>query len=91
MVAGGETRRVQDVDHFIQLYDTRDEAVRNLAYSRFSQGAPEISKVVVAAQLETGGDGTSLLRAVIQVGEGENRTQQEVQFRLADGVWKRLN
>lgn len=80
-----------DETNFTLLYDTRDEAVRNLAYQRFREAAPQVNKIVTAVTAETGADGAPVLRATVQSGEGASATQQEVLFKLADGVWKRLN
>lgn len=83
--------RQRDDTNFLDLYDTRDDAARNLASQRFSDIPAQVSKVIVSEQLETGANGQPVLRAVMQVGEKENATQQEVLFDLVDGVWKRLN
>jgi hypothetical protein len=83
--------RQRDDVNFLALYDTRDDTARNLASQRFSDVPLEVTKVIVSAQLEAGADGLPILRAVMQVGEKDNVTEQEVIFRLADGVWKRLN
>lgn len=80
-----------DETNFTAFYDTRDENTRNLAYQRFREGAPPLKKVVLTATLEMGADGVPIIRAVMQVGENESTTLQEVLFHLADGVWKRLN
>jgi len=80
-----------DETNFTAFYDTRDENTRNLAYQRFREGAPPLKKVVLTAALEMGADGVPIIRTVVQVGENESTTLQEVLFRLADGVWKRLN
>ncbi len=83
--------RRNDEANFTAFYDTRDENARNLAYQRFREGAPPLSKVVITAAPEMGADGIPLIRTVMQVGETESANLQEVLFRLADGVWKRLN
>lgn len=83
--------RRADETNFTAFYDTRDENTRNLAYQRFREGSPPLKKVVLTAALEIGADGVPIIRAVMQVGEDESTTLQEVLFRLADGVWKRLN
>jgi hypothetical protein len=85
----GELIKRRDENNYMSLYDTRDEAVRQLAAQRFN-AAPLESPVVVSAQVETD-TGTPILRALAQVGPKDNRTQQEVQFRLVDGLWKRAN
>ncbi len=81
----------RDDVNFLALYDTRDDNARRLASERFSQIPAGVPKVIVSEQAETGADGIPLLRTVMQVGDKDNLTQQEVLFRLADGVWKRLN
>jgi hypothetical protein len=89
LAAEGELIKRRDENNYMNLYDTRDEAVRNLASQRFNAAPPE-SPVVVSAQLETN-TGAPILRALAQVGPKDNRTQLEVQFRLVDGLWKRAN
>ncbi|MBZ0282114.1 MAG: hypothetical protein K8L97_15345 [Anaerolineae bacterium] len=91
MVTEDDLIRRNDEANFTAFYDTRDENARNLAYQRFREGAPPLSKVVITAAPEMGADGIPLIRAVMQVGETESANLQEVLFRLADGVWKRLN
>jgi hypothetical protein len=85
----GELIKRRDENNYMNLYDTHDETVRNLAAQRFNTAPPE-SPVVVSAQLETS-SGTPVLRALAQVGPKDKRTQQEVQFRLVDGLWRRVN
>lgn len=79
----------RDESNFLALYDTRDEAVRYTAYERFNAALTAERKVVVAVLLETGADGSPQLRTVVHV--GESLRQEEVLFRLVDGVWKRAN
>jgi hypothetical protein len=89
LAAEGELIKRRDENNYMSLYDTRDEQVRQLAAQRFNTAPPE-SPVVVSAQLETD-TGAPILRALAQVGPKDNRTQQEVQFRLVDGLWRRAN
>lgn len=79
----------RDEANFLTLYDTRDEAARNAAYARFNSAPTGERKVVVSAVVEAEADGISVLRAVAQVGDGG--PQEEVIFRLVEGVWRRAN
>jgi hypothetical protein len=81
----------RDDVNFLTFYDTRDDAARNLASQRFSEIPPDLSKVIVSEQLETDAMGIPVIRAVMVTGENEKAVRQEVLFRLADSVWKRLN
>lgn len=81
----------RDEANYLALYDTRDEAARNLAYQRFNMNSPSGKMVVSSAQTEVLTDGTINLRAVVVTGEGSTVQQSEAIFRLADGVWKRVN
>lgn len=83
--------RQRDDTNFLALYDTRDDIARSLASERFSQIPPEVPKVIISAQLESDASGIPTLRTIMQVGPNDSALQQEVFFRLADGVWKRLN
>ncbi len=91
LVTENDLIRKADEGNFLNLYDTRDEAVRTVAYQRFSQPPTEQRVVVVSAQVEAGADGQPLLRATAEVGEGNSTAQIEVYFTLVDGVWKRAN
>jgi hypothetical protein len=91
LVTEDDLIRKQDEGNFLNLYDTRDSAVRDLAYQRFTQPPTDLSKVVVSAQVEAGLDGTPLLRATAEIGEGDSAAQIEVRFSMVDGVWKRAN
>jgi hypothetical protein len=81
----------RDEANFLALYDTLDEAARNLAYQRFSASPAVSDKVVISLQSEVSADGSPTLRAVVQTGEGATVAQEEVVFRLVAGLWKRLN
>jgi hypothetical protein len=81
----------RDETNFLALYDTRDEVTRELAYSRFNAAIPIGKQVVSSVQTEVGTDASVQLRAVVEVGEGSNIQQSSAVFRLADGVWKRVN
>lgn len=80
-----------DESNFRALYDTRDEALRITAGERFSTAQSSEQKVVVAVVLETGADGSPQLRTVVNIGEDNAARQEEVVFRLVDGLWKRAN
>lgn len=80
----------RDETNFVLLYDTRDDAIRNIAYSRFNAGLPPEEKVVLSAQPENVG-GMPQLRAQVQIGSGDAVRQEEVIFRLVDGVWRRAS
>lgn len=82
----------RDEDHYVALYDTRDEVVQARAYERFNAAPTGERKVVVSVSpLEPSVDGSPQLRTVVHVGQGEALRQEEVLFRLVDGVWKRAN
>jgi hypothetical protein len=78
----------QDEANYLLLYDTRDEATRTLAYSRFTQPVSPSQPLVASVQRETLADGRIALRAMAQDG-GEALT--EVRFVWVDGTWKRAN
>ncbi len=81
----------RDETNFLALYDTRDDVARELAYSRFNAALPSNKQVVTSVQTEVGTDASVQLRAVVDVGEGTQVQQSNAVFRLADGVWKRVN
>ena len=81
----------RDETNYLTLYDTRDAAVRDLAYQRFSAQLPSSKKSVTSVQTEVGTDATVNLRALVTVGDDTNSQQSDAVFRLADGVWKRIN
>ncbi len=78
----------QDEANYLLLYDTRDEATRTLAYSRFTQPVSSSQPLVASVQRETLADGRIALQAMAQDG-GEALT--EVRFVWVDGTWKRAN
>jgi hypothetical protein len=80
------TRR--DETNFLALYDTRDETVRNAAYTRYNAGASGEQRIVVSTIPETAPDGSFILRAIVQIGGGR---QEAVLFRVVDGGWRRAN
>jgi hypothetical protein len=75
----------RDEAGFMALYDTNDESVRNLALQRFNSVSGERTVVSVLAQP---GTPPSLLTTT-QV--AETGDEEEVLFRLVDGVWKRAS
>jgi hypothetical protein len=79
----------QDQENFLALYDTSDAAVRDQAYARYEAGGSGTPLKVVSAVVEPGGS-VPQLRTVVQVGE-PSTGQEEVLFRLVDGVWKRAS
>ena len=81
----------RDETNYLLLYDTRDAVVRDLAYERFNALAPASKKLVTSVQTEVGTDASVILRAIVVVGEAPNVQQSDAVFRLADGVWKRIN
>lgn len=86
-----ELIRRRDDANFLNLYDTRDENVRNLASQRYTVIPGDVKRTVLSAPLEMGADGLPMLRAAVQVQEGANVSQEEVLFRLVDGIWRRAN
>jgi hypothetical protein len=85
-----ELIRRGDEGNYLALYDTRDEAARNLAYQRYNQGASGESRVVTSVTPETADDGTHQLRALVEIGNPATG-QEEVLFRLVNEGWLRAN
>jgi len=78
----------QDQTDFLELYDP---SMRDQAISRYNAGGSTDQYTVVSTIPEQD-NGTVQLKAVVQVGDGNGTTQQEdVIFRLVDGVWKRAS
>lgn len=82
------TRR--DEGNFLALYDTRDEAVRGAAYTRYNTGVSGEQRIVVSIIPETPPNGDFILRAIVQVG-GDSGRQEAALFRVVDGGWRRAN
>ncbi len=80
----------QDEADFLALYNTSDVYVRGQAYTRYAAGANNDPHTVISAISERDTNNTPQLRAVVQVGDPVAR-QEEVIFRLIDGVWKRAS
>jgi hypothetical protein len=76
-----------DEANFLLLYDTREDAIRNIAYARYASGDTGTQRTVVTASPESGPDGTFHLRAIVDAGTG----QEEVIFRLVNDRWLRAN
>jgi hypothetical protein len=86
-----ELIRRRDDANFLNLYDTRDDDVRSLASQRYTIIPGDIKRTVLSAPLETGAGGVPTLRATVQVQDGSAVTQEEVLFKLVDGLWRRAN
>jgi hypothetical protein len=80
----------RDEANFLALYDTVDPAVRDQAYARFSSADPGEPRTVTAVIPQQNASGVPELRAVVDVGSPVT-SQEEIIFRLADGVWKRAS
>ena len=76
----------QDQTDFLELYDP---SLRDQAIARYNAGGSTDQRTVVSAVPEQN-NGTAQLRAVVQVGNPSTK-QEEVVFRLIDGVWKRAS
>ena len=72
---------------FLTLYDTTDLTVRDLAYTRLSNGVRSDGWVVTELQHDRDQANVPLLRATVDA----SGIAHEVIFRLVDGVWKRAN
>jgi hypothetical protein len=86
-----ELIRRRDDANFLSLYDTRDENTRALASQRCTIVPGEIKRTVSSALLEASADGLPTLRASVEVVQNGTIAQEEVLFRLVDGVWRRAN
>lgn len=86
-----ELHAAQNQAGFVAMYDTREQAVADLAFSRFAQPVSTVPREVMAVQPERQPDSTLILKATVRVGEAENVSQETARFRLADGVWRRIN
>ena len=82
------TRR--DQADYLALYDTSDAAVHDAADARYNAGASKDALTVISAIPGQASDGTPQLQAVGQVGNPATG-QEDVTFRLVDGVWKRAS
>jgi len=81
----------RDEANFLTLYDTREDAVRTAAYDRYNTGWDVGRKVVTSAVPEMGLGNFPQLRATVQVGEEGSTTEQQILFRLVNGVWVRAS
>jgi hypothetical protein len=91
LVTERELIKRRDENNFLLLYDTRDDGVRNLAAQRFSELQTDSQPVVVSSRVETRVDGVPIIRALAQTGSKDSPVQQELIFRLSDGIWRRAN
>lgn len=76
-------------NEFITLYDTREQSILDAAYTRFNGGIAPNGWVVNTVTRETDSNGLPILRATAQI--DSSGTTQDIQFRLIDGVWKRIS
>ncbi len=74
-----------DQADFMLLYDP---GAQDQASARYAAGASSDTRTVISAIPEQGSGGTPQLHAVVQVGSPAT-SQEDVIFRLVDGVWKR--
>lgn len=81
----------RDEAGFLSLYDTREDAVRTAAYDRYNTGWDIGRKVVTGVVPEIGLGNFPQLRATVQVGEDGSTTEQQILFRLVNGVWLRAS
>ncbi|NDJ62765.1 MAG: hypothetical protein GYB67_16705 [Chloroflexi bacterium] len=80
-----------DEGGFLALYDTSDPFVRDLADSRYNAGSSAELRVVVAVVAERNSNAVPQLRTRTRVGQGDAAREEEIVFRLVDGVWKRAS
>jgi hypothetical protein len=76
----------QDQTNFLELYDP---SMRDQAIARYNVGGSADQRIVNSAIPEQV-NATAQLRALVQVGNPAT-SQEEVVFRLLDGVWKRAS
>jgi hypothetical protein len=81
----------RDDANFQALYDNGDAAVRNVATSRFNSALPAEPQSVVSVASETDASGRPQLHALVEVGSAGATRQEDVIFRLVDGVWRRAS
>ncbi len=77
----------RDLDNLLRLYDTTDALVLSTAHMRFDANLPGEQKVVTLVLPGLDTSGRPQLSATVQIGQ----RQEEVLFRLVDGVWKRAS
>jgi hypothetical protein len=78
----------RDEAGFLALYDTADENVRGQAIGRFNSGARSEQRRVVDVSLESDANGVPQLRTSA---EWEGGVQENILFRLINGVWRRAS
>ena len=88
------TRR--DEANFLNLYDTSDSAVRDLAYTRYNSADPGEPRTVTSVMPQQSSAGVPELRALVEIGVADAagdasnpQPQEEIIFRLVNGDWKR--
>lgn len=81
----------RDEANFLNLYDTGDETARNIGYGRFNANLPPESVIVLATAIEIDANGVAHVRSRVQFGSGDAVREEEVIFRLVNGVWRRAN
>jgi hypothetical protein len=91
LVLESELAISRDEEAFLSLYDTRDDAVRGAAYSRFEQGTPRDVAVTMVREAGAAADGSPQQVATVQIGSGETASEFQVLFRLVDGRWVRAS
>lgn len=71
----------------LALYDPTNPALTAVAQARLQAGIPEV-RTVVSARQSTAEDGAPQVRTLVQIGDDPSR-QEEVSFRLVNGLWLR--
>jgi hypothetical protein len=81
----------QDPDSFLQLYDTRDESIRNAATTRFNDnvGGQSVVTQVLPAHLSILNE--PQLIAKVHISQGDATFDMDVLFRLIDNIWRRAS
>ncbi|MGB1288883.1 MAG: hypothetical protein ACPG7F_20285, partial [Aggregatilineales bacterium] len=67
---------------------TRDDTLRQAAYTRFNNTLPE-QKSVASTAAGIAPDGTPYLDATVQIGEAGIFRQEVIRFHLVNNVWLR--
>lgn len=83
----------RDEANFLNLYDTSDNAVRDLAYTRYNSADPGEPRTVTSVMPQLSSTGVPELRALVEIGAVADAVnplpQEEIIFRLVNGDWKR--
>jgi len=82
----------RDDAHFLSLYDLNDLAVRDAAFARFEEGVRGTRLLVsdVTRGADSVGNPALFARTIVLGTDGSSREDQVV-FRLLDGMWKRAS